>query len=122
MNAMTMPKVTVREVRAIIGKPRTSTIVQPREPHELKQVIVTEAEFFATMRGYRKLRGLSQLAADDMAGSQEGYIGKLEIGMRKALHTSFWWWLGALRLVMILVPAVDAVRADTCPCCGAVKR
>lgn len=113
------PKVTAEQVRAIVRPPKH---VVPREPQDLRLPIGNADELLSTMKGYRAIAGLPQLAVDDIAGTQEGYVSKLEVDIRRAINESWWSWMGALRLVMILVPAKDAIRTDRCPCCGAVKR
>jgi len=112
------PQMTVEDARALIRAPQRDTIrTDARATADLKQPIVGYHDLLATMKGYRAAQSLSQLATDDLAGTQDGYIGKLEIDIRRAVNESWWGWMHALRLVMVLIPAVDAVRADKCPCC-----
>lgn len=90
------------------------------------QPITCEAEFAEAMVQRRLDLDLSQLAIDERAGFQDGYTGKVENPCRpwgkSATNWSFWKWLDALGLVIILVRAKDALRADRCPCCGKSTR
>lgn len=110
--------VTVREVRTIVETRRKPIHVAPREAAALKDPIIGLVDFLGTMKGYRRLRGLSQLAADDAGGLTEGHVGKLEIDTRRALTATFWYWIGLLRLAMILVPAEDACDPTKCALCN----
>lgn len=112
-----MPNFSGEDVSAHVSQPRDLIHAEPRSADSLKDPIVGYHDLLATMRGYRNAQGLSQLATDDLAGTQGGYVGKLELDIRRAVNESWWDWMHALRLVMLLVPAVDAVRADRCPCC-----
>lgn len=114
------PRMTISDVRALIGHPREPTFVAPRAPEDLRRPIINRMELLATMKGYRAAAGQSQLEADFSAGWPEGYTGKLEIDTRRAINDSWWEWMGSRLLVMLLVPAVDACKPDRCPCCGQI--
>lgn len=122
------PKMTVEDARALV-KPRPIIHTETRPPADLKLPIIGARDLIATMKGYRAVEGLSQLEADYRAGTQDGYIGKLELGMKQPFPNgaipdgsvpsqSWWWWMGAYNLVMLLVPAADACQPGKCPCCG----
>lgn len=113
-----MPAFSAEDVAATVGHPRELIHAEPRSADRLKDPIVGYHDLLSTMRGYRASQGLSQLETDDLAGTQDGYVGKLEIDIRRAVNESWWDWMHALRLVMILVPASDSIRTDKCPCCG----
>lgn len=105
-------------IRTTSDHPRPPVAIPARTPPELKRPICDGHELIATLKGYRKLSGISQNELDDLSHLQDGYIGKLEVDIRRAVHASFWPWIGALKLVMLLVPASGAIRTDKCPCCG----
>jgi transcriptional regulator with XRE-family HTH domain len=75
-------------------------------------------EALAVIRDYADLRqfiarrrrdlGLSQLAVDEIAGIQSGYLAKLEIGTRHFGDISFGCVLGALGVALIAVPAAGS--------------
>jgi hypothetical protein len=56
----------------------------------------------------RKSLRMSQLATDWAAGVQDGYTGKLEIGLRNYGDMSLPSILGALRLELVIEPTADA--------------
>lgn len=115
-----LPKLTVHQVKAIIGPRRGPTVVDARAVEDLRLPVIGYTDLLATMRGYRKQLGLAQRELDQVAGLDDGYVGKLEVDIRRAVNDSWWSWMGALKLVMLLVPATD-VRGGHCPCCGARK-
>lgn len=88
----------------IVREPKEST---PRAPETLVEPIRSHHELLATLKGYRASQGLSQLDLDYKTGWQEGYAGKVELDLRSAItiHESFWLWLGALKLDLVLVPS-----------------
>lgn len=109
----------VREVRgASSGHPRPAVTVPARDASELRRPITDGHEFIATVKGYRKAAGISQEELDDLSGLQDGYTGKIEVDLRRAIHESCWPLIGGMKLVMLLVPASGALRTDKCPCCG----
>lgn len=101
---------------------REAAHVEARKPEDLKLPIIGPTDWAATMKGYRLVSGRSQLEIDERSGLQSGYTGKLEVDVRRDWNESAWDRLNGLGLVMILVPAIDSIRLDKCPCCGAVKR
>lgn len=99
--------------------------VDARDQSELKMPIMDEAELLATMKGYRIALGMPQLAVDFEGDLQDGYVGKLELAIRRAIpngalpHESWWKWMSALNLTMLLVPITGATANRTkCPCCN----
>lgn len=115
------PHMTERDAAALLPRTRDVMRVASRPAAALASQVTTYAEFLATVTGYRKAQGLSQLSVDDAGGLPDGYTGKLEIDMRRAIDPSFWNWLGALGLGMMLLPITNFVRLDICPCCRQPK-
>lgn len=112
-----MPAPTMAEAHQEHAHRRPPMHVEARAPSDLGLPITSYSELLATMKGIRKARGEPQIEADDLIGFQDGYIGKLEIDIRRATIDTFLEWMTGYGYVMVLVPAVD-VRPGVCPCCG----
>jgi hypothetical protein len=89
--------------------------VARRAPHELTQPVFSDAGLLATMKGYRALRGMPQLATDFDGNLQDGYCAKLELNIRRAVNESFWKWLAGLAVGICVVDAM--VPPHECPVC-----
>jgi transcriptional regulator with XRE-family HTH domain len=63
----------------------------------------------------RRQLGLTQLAADERAGLQSSYVGKLEIGTRKLGDLSLPMLLAALDCDILLAPRSADTPADRRP-------
>lgn len=71
--------------------------------------IVTEVdELRRVLAARRRALGISQLALDDIAGLQSGYVAKLEAGTRNPGPISLPCWLGALGLKLAVVTDPNA--------------
>lgn len=114
-------RTTTEDARRLVHH-REPIHAAPRGEEDLRLPVTNFHELLATMKGYRHHVPIPQRELDEVAGLQEGYVSKLEVDIRRAINASWWDWLGALKLVMILVPARDAIVKTKCPCCGANRQ
>lgn len=73
---------------------------------------LTYEQFAAILAKRRKHLGYSQLALDDRAGLQSGYVGKMEIGSKRGGRNAGWslslpLWLQSLGVEIVLVARED---------------
>ena len=72
--------------------------------------IATYAGLRKALIARRRALGLSQEAANDMAGLAGGYINKLEVGLKNYGNASLDGVLRALSVEIVLLPAVARIR------------
>jgi excisionase family DNA binding protein len=82
-------------------------------------VLVTcEEHLLDTLRARRHALGLSGEAVDSIAGWQERYLAKVENPSahwgRRAVQQSFWTWIAALDVGLMIVPLADLRSLPAC--------
>jgi hypothetical protein len=80
----------------------------------------TYQELTLAFAARRRQLGLRQLDADEKAGLQSSYVGKLEIGTRKLGSLSLPMLLAAYDLDILLVPRADAAPVERTGSAGLV--
>lgn len=98
---------------------RVTVDIPARRLDQLTNLVTGRDEFIAQMKGLRYASGKCQLEIDQISGLQDGYTGKLEVGIRKNImqHT-FWAWVLALSPGLVIPPKGLPQGANRCPCCG----
>jgi hypothetical protein len=97
----------VRDVINVATRRSAVSVVEPEDG-----VALNYGHLVAMLRKRRGELGMAQLEADERAGFESGYTGKLEQPNadygRRAVHESFDVWLGAMRVGIRLVPLDEA--------------